>query len=123
MAGSFLIGPIQRALRERARLKRVQLAASWPQTHAEINGWKILPAGDEAESFSQTDFIEASFHFILNGEFYGGYLRSVLMGRKDAEKLTTGSPSINVRYNPANPDQTTVLAEDNPQLPFQVISG
>jgi hypothetical protein len=31
---------------------------------------------------------------------------------------------VNVRYNPANPDETAVLAEDNVgNLPFGVVSG
>src|SRR5580692_7984033 len=118
-----LVDSIRRALRERARLKKVQLAAHWPQTRATVDIWKILPAGDAAESFTQTDFIEASFHFTLNGEYYGGYLRSVAMGHKEAEKVAVGSPSINVRYNPTNPDDTAVLAEDNATFPLQLISG
>jgi hypothetical protein len=124
MAGLFLIDSIRRRLRENARRKRVRLAASWPQAMAKINLWKVLPAGDESESFTQTDFIEAGFSFLLNGEYYGGYVRGIAMGRRDAERLAVGSPSINVRYNPANPDQTVVLAEDNAGiLPFDVISG
>ena len=121
---AFLIDSIRRSLRESARKKRVQLAAGWPQTTAKVNLWKVLPAGDEAESFTQTDFIEGGFSFLLNGEYYGGYLRSVAMGRRDAENLAVGDPSVIVRYNPANPDQTVVLAEDNAStLPFEVISG
>ena len=124
MAGLFLIDSIRRGLRESARKKRVQLAAGWPQTTAKVNLWKVLPAGDEAESFTQTDFIEGGFSFLLNGEYYGGYLRSVAMGRRDAEKLAVGDPSVNVRYNPSNPDQTVVLADDNVgTLPFEIISG
>ena len=123
MATVFLIDSIRRSLRESARKKRVRLAAGWPQARAEINSWKILPAGDEAESFSQSDFLEAGFSFVLNGEYYGGYLRSAAMGRKETEKLAVGSPSINVRYDPANPDQAVVLAEDNTALPFAIVSG
>jgi hypothetical protein len=123
MAGIFMIDSIRRRLRESARRKRVQLAAGWPQARAKINSWKILPIGDEAESFTQSDFLEAGFSFVLNGEYYGGYLSSVAMGRKEAEKLGVGSPAINVRYNAANPDQVVVLAEDNTGLPFAIISG
>jgi hypothetical protein len=123
MAGIFFIDSIRRRLREDARKKRVQLAAAWPQTGAQVNSWKILPLGDEAESFTQSDFIEAGFSFVLNGEYYGGYLRSVGMGRKEAEALATGSPSVNVRYDPANPDSVVVLADDNATLPFTLISG
>ena len=111
-------------MRESARKKRVRLAARWPQATAKINLWKVLPVGDEAESFAQTDYIEGGFSFLLNGEYYGGYVRSVAMGRHEAEKLAVGEPSITVRYNPSNPDQTVVLAEDNAgTLPFEVISG
>jgi hypothetical protein len=121
---AFLIDSIRRSIRESARKKRVQVAAGWPQATAKINLWKILPAGDAAESFTQMDFIEAGFSFLLNDEYYGGYVRSVAMGRREAEKLAVDSPSVVVRYNPANPDQTVVLAEDNAgMLPFEVISG
>ena len=123
MAGIFLIDSIRRGLREKARQKRVQLAAAWPQARAEINSWKILSLGDEAESFTQSDFIEAGFSFVLNGEYFGGYLRSSGMGRKEAETLATGSPAVNVRYDPANPDSVVVLAEDNAAFPFAVVSG
>ena len=122
MAG-FLIDPIRRAMRESARKKRVRLAAHWPQVTAKVNLWKVLPVGDDPDSFAQTDYIEGGFSFVLNGEYYGGYLRSVAMGRHDAEKLAVGEPSVVVRYNPANPDQTVVLAEDNTALPFDVISS
>jgi hypothetical protein len=123
MAGLSILDPIRRAMRESARSKRVRLAAQWPQAQAHINTWKILPLGDEAESFSQSDFIEAAFHFTLNGEYYGGYLRSIAMSHREAEKFAAGSPAVTVRYNPANPDHTVVLAEDNPSLPFAIVSG
>ena len=111
-------------MRDSARKKRVRVAATWPQATAKINLWKVLPVSDDAESFAQTDFIEGGFSFLLNGEYYGGYVRSVAMGRHQAEKLAVGEPAITVRYNPANPDQTVVLAEDNAgTLPFELISG
>ena len=110
-------------MRESARKKRVRIAATWPQTTAKINLWKVLPVEEEAESFTQTDYIEGGFSFTLNGDYYGGYVRSVAMGRHEAEKLAVGEPSVNVRYNPANPDQTVVLAEDNGALPFAIISS
>jgi hypothetical protein len=124
MAGIFVIDSIRRALRERARAKRVQSAANWPKTTAHINSWKILPAGDASDSFTNTDYIEAAFHFTLNGEYYGGYAYSVPMPHREAEKHATGSPDLTVRYNPENPDQTVVLAEDNrDKLTFQIVSG
>jgi hypothetical protein len=123
MSGIFMIDSIRRSLRESARKKRVKIAAAWPQARAEINSWKVLPVGEEAESFTQSDYIEAGFSFVLNGEYYGGYVNSVAMGRKEAEKLAVGSPAVNVRYNPTNPDKVVVLAEDNAAFPFAIVSG
>ena len=55
----------------------------------------------------------------MNGEYYGGYLRSVALTFHEAETKAKGSPKVNIRYNPANPDETAVLAEDNVgNLPF-----
>ena len=123
MPGVFLLDSLRRSVRERARRKRVHTAQSWPQATAEINHWKIVPAGDASGSFTQTDVIEAAFHFTLNGEYYGGYVRSVPTSRREAERLATGSPKLIIRYDPQNPDHTAVLAEDNPQAPFAVVSG
>ena len=81
----------------------MQLASQWPQTQATVDIWKILPAGDAAESFTQTDFIEASFHFTLNGEYYGGYLCSVAMGRKEAEKPSRRLPVHQRPLQPCEP--------------------
>ena len=66
MAGIFFADSIRKVLRERARQKRVQAAAGWPQAQAHVNGWKVLSAGDTSKSFTETDYIEASFHFTLN---------------------------------------------------------
>jgi len=121
MSGIF--DSIRHSFRESARKKRVQIAAAWPQAQATINSWKVLSAGDNAQSFSQSDYIEAGFSFVLNGEYYGGYLSSVSMTRREAEKLAIGSPAVNVRYNPKDPNQVVVLAQDNTALPFAVVSG
>jgi hypothetical protein len=123
MPGIFFLDVVRRAPQERARLKRIAAAQSWPQVQAEINHWKIVPAGESSESFLQTDVIEAAFHFTLNGEYYGGYVRSGPMGRRGAEKAATGSPKITVRYDPKNPDHSVVLAEDNKALPFAIVSA
>jgi hypothetical protein len=61
---------------------------------------------------------------VLNGEYYGGYLRSLPMARRETEKLAAGTPEIIARYNPDDPDQAVVIAEDNSgKLPFQIVSG
>ena len=124
MAGIFLVDSIRLWLRRKSRQKRLRLALNWPVIAAEVNHWAVLPADEDANAFGTPFQIEAGFHFILNGEYYGGYFRSVALAGGEAERLAKGNPSVNVRYDPANPDSTAVLAEDNTgNLPFQVFSN
>jgi hypothetical protein len=124
MAGTFFIDAIRRRLRNRSREKKLRVAAQWPHAKAEINHWQILNAEEDVASMGAAYQIEAGFHFTHNGEYYGGYLRSVALTHHDAESKTTGNPTVNVRYNPANPDETAVFAEDNQgNLPFRIVSG
>ena len=106
----------------RARDKRLRQAAAWPTVAAQINGWKILDALEE--SAINTHQIEAAFSFVMNNDYYGGYLQSTPMPHREAERHATGNPIVNVRYNPANPDQVAVLAHDNATtLPFDILPG
>jgi hypothetical protein len=124
MAGVFFIDGFKRWLRRRRREQRLGFAARWPITEAEINHWQVLTADEDVAGMGAPYQIEAGFHFKLNGEYYGGYLRSVAMGLHEAETKAAGSPKVNVRYDPANPDVVAVLAEDNQStLPFRVFSG
>ena len=124
MAGIFLIDGIRKSLRRSRREKKVALAKNWPVVEAEINHWQVLNADNEVATTGTPYQIEAGFHFTLNGEYYGGYLRSVAMTLHEAETKAQGGPKVNIRYNPANPDETAVFAEDNAgNLPFNVISG
>jgi hypothetical protein len=124
MAGNFLIDGISRWIDCRKREKKLNLAAQWPITQAEINHWAVLNANQDAATMGAPYQIEAGFHFILNGEYYGGYLRSVAMGLHEAETRASGDRTINIRYNPADPNQTAVFAEDNRDtLPFPIVSG
>jgi hypothetical protein len=124
MAGIFFVDAIGRWFRRRNRDKKLRLAAQWPLTSAEINHWQILPADQEHSTTGTPYQIEAGFHFKINGEYFGGYLRSVALTHHEAETKTNGNPTVNIRYNPSNPNQTAVLAEDNPgNLSFCIVSG
>ena len=123
MAGIFLLDSLRLWLRRRKRQKEIQLALQWPVTTGEVNHWRVVTADEEAASMGAPYQIEASFHFILNGEYYGGYFRSVAMAAGEAERLGRGNPSVNVRYNRNNPDAVVVLPQDNTNnLPFRVFS-
>ena len=124
MGGIFFVDSVRVWLRRRSREKKLRAAQAWPVATAEVNRWEILNADEEASSVGALYQIEAGFHFILNGEYYGGYLRSVAMVHHEAEIKAKGTPAVQVRYDPANPDSVAVLAEDNEHnLPFRVFSG
>jgi hypothetical protein len=124
MAEMFLVGGIRRWIRRGRREKKLVLAKNWPTIQARINHWEVLSADEDAASIGAPFQIEAGFHFTLKDEYYGGYVRSVAMGLHEAETKAKGSPSVNVRYNPANPDNVAVLAEDNVgNLPFRILPG
>jgi len=111
-------------LRRRSRERRLEVARSWPMARGEVNRWEIVEADPEASSLGTLYQIEGGFHFILHGEYFGGYVRSEAMPRREAERLAKGTPSVQVRYDPANPDLVAVFAEDNEgNLPFRVFSG
>jgi hypothetical protein len=120
----FPINSIRLRLQHRKREEKLRLAQQWPTATAEINRWSIVTADQEVASSATPYQIEASFHFTVNGEYFGGYLRSVALTHHGAEMGAKGEPTVNIRYDPANPDSVAVLAEDNVNnLPFQVISG
>jgi hypothetical protein len=124
MAGNFLIDGIRRSLRRSKREKKLAAAKNWPAVQAEINHWQVLNANEDVATTGTPYQIEAGFHFTLNGEYYGGYLRSVAMTHHEAGSKCKGEPKVNVRYNPANPNETAVLAEDNSgSFPFGIVSG
>jgi hypothetical protein len=124
MSGIFLLDGIRLWLRRRSREKKLQSAQAWPIANGEVNHWQILDADAEASSVGALFQIEAAFHFLINEEYFGGYLRSVALPHREAETLAKGNPTVHVRYDPANPDSVAVLAEDNESnLPFRVFSG
>ena len=124
MGGNFFVDRIRLWLRRRSREKKLRAAQAWPIANGEINHWQVLNADPEASSVGTMCQIEAGFHFILNGEYFGGYLRSVALTLHEAETKAKGDPAVRVRYDPANPDSVAVLAEDNEgNLPFRVFSS
>ena len=124
MSGIFLVDGIRLWLRRRSREKKLRAAADWPTATGEVNHWEVVNADEEASSVGALYQIEAGFHFIVNGEYFGGYLRSVALTLHEAETKAKGNPPVHVRYDPANPDSVAVLAEENEgNLSFRVLSG
>jgi hypothetical protein len=120
--GGFLSGLRAWSLR-RSFEKKMREAKGWPEAQGEVNGWKIVTAEAEA-AFGVDSQIEAGFHFIVNGEYFGGYVRSEPMVRREAERMAQGAPKINIRYDATNPDKNFVLSEDNSgNLPFAIYMG
>jgi hypothetical protein len=124
MSGIFLVDGIRLWLRRRSREKKLQAAKAWPVATGEVNHWQVVNADEEAGSVGALYQIEAGFHFVVKGEYFGGYLRSVGLALHEAETKAKGNLAVHVRYDPANPDSVAVLAEDNDgNLPFRVFSG
>ena len=120
----FPLDSIRLRLQHRKRQEKLRLAQRWPTATAQINHWSIGTADPEIASSATPYQIEASFHFTINGEYFGGYLRSVALTHHGAEMGAKGEPTVNIRYDLANPNSVAVLAEDNVgNLPFEIISG
>ncbi len=120
----FPIDALLRWQRNRKRAAKLAQAAHWPTTQAEINHRIILAADKEQATTALPYQIEAGFHFMVNGEYFGGYLRSVALTHHEAETKSKGAPTITIRYNPFDPDETAVLAEHSvTTLPFGVVPG
>lgn len=124
MSGFFAFDFVRNQLHRRSVRKQLLQARDWPITTGEVNHWEVCSAEDGELSGATPCQIEARFHFSVNGEYYGGYFRSVAMGLHESETLARGTPAVNVRYNPADPNSTIVLPEDNTQnLPFRISTG
>jgi hypothetical protein len=106
-------------------------AVTWPLIMAKTLASKVVPKDPLAEEGStfQTFQIETAFYFTLPGEsggYFGGHLRSQPMSDSEAHRmiaqLAEDTP-VNVRYNPAHPDDNHTLTADNPNaLPFPIWS-
>lgn len=125
---SFLFGWIFRYIRGRRREQRLRTAAAWPVTTAKLLASTLVMKDDLAEGTAVQDTqVECPYYFSIGDGYFGGFVRSVPCsdseGRRIQRQLEEGMP-VSVRYNPANPDQTCVLATDNEgALPFTVWPG
>ena len=120
----FIRRPIRRARRD----KSLRLAASWPLIIATMLDSAVVfkdVLAEEGTAF-QTFQIESAFYFSIYGAYFGGHLRSVPVSDSEGHRLIHSireGTTVRVRYNPQNPDETHVLAEDNRgALPFSVWS-
>ena len=126
--GFFVFDAISRSLRGRRRKERLAAAAAWPVAPAKLLVSKLVMKDDLAGGIDVQDTqVEVPYYFSIGDGFFGGFVRSVPCtdseGRRIQRQLEEGMP-LNVRYNPANPDEGCVLAGDNEgTLPFTVWPG
>jgi hypothetical protein len=130
LSSDWLVKRIRRPQRERA----LQQAASWPRITAKLLASTVVPKDLLAEEGTvfQTVQIESAFYFTLAGAagsgdeigYYGGHLRSFPLSDSEAHRLlprVLEDTPVEVRYNPEDPNQTHILANDNPDvLPFPI---
>src|SRR5438309_10798554 len=98
----FPLDRLARSFREGARRKRISMARDWPKCSAHVTGWKIVDADSTTGASAIQQQIEASFYFMINDDISGGYVRSVPMIRREAERLISDELPVIVRYNPAD---------------------
>jgi Protein of unknown function (DUF3592) len=130
--GFFVFDAIAHMVRGRRRQERLKIAAGWPVTPAKLLVSKLVMKDDLAGGLDVQDTqVEVPYYFSIGDGFFGGFVRSVPCtdseGRRIQRALEEGMP-VNVRYNPANPDEGCVLATDNASgkegaLPFVVWPG
>jgi hypothetical protein len=107
-----------RFLRQRKRQNVLAQASNWPMTTAKLLGSTVVPkdlAADGGTAFQDRQ-IESAFYFTLNGTYYGGHLRSTPVSDSEGHRLIRQLPEdtpVQVRYNPANPDDCHTFATDN----------
>jgi hypothetical protein len=95
---------------------------------AKLLASKLVIKDDLAEGTAAQDTqVEIPFYFRIADGYFGGHVRSTACsdseGRRIQRALEEGMP-VNVRYNPANQDETCVPPADNTgTLPFTVWPG
>ena len=123
--GFFVFDAISRMMRGRKRAARLVAAANWPMVTAKLLESKLVMKDDLAGGVDVQDTqVEVPYYFSIADGYFGGFVRSVPCtdseGRRIQRQLTEGM-AVEVRYNPANPDETCVLdAENAGRLPFVV---
>lgn len=120
-------------LRRRKRDHSLTQAASWPIVTAQVLKSVVVEKDPLAEGGTafQDRQIESSFYFTLQGSdgtsYYGGHLRSTPLSDTEAHRLIRKLPEdapVQVRYNPAYPDDNHTLATDNEgTLPITIWSS
>jgi hypothetical protein len=132
LSSDWLVKRIRGPQREKA----LQQAVTWPRITAKLLASKVVPKDVLAEQGTnlQTFQIESAFYFTLAAPpgsadeigYYGGHLRSLPLSDSEAHRLlprVLEDTPIEIRYNPADPNQTHTLASDNPDtLPFPIWS-
>jgi hypothetical protein len=113
-------------LRRRKRERLLAEAAHWPTTTAHLLRSVVIERDALAEEGTafQDRQIESAFYFIVrdkvDGSYFGGHLCSVPLSDSEAHRALRTLPEdtpVIIRYNPAKPDQTVALPEDNPGFP------
>ena len=126
--GFFVLDAISRMMRGRKRAARLVAAANWPMVTAKLLESKLVMKDELSGGLDVQDTqVEVPYYFSLEGRYFGGFVRSVPCtdseGRRSQRQLTEGM-AVEVRYNPADPDETCVLEGDNAgKLPFVVWPG
>jgi hypothetical protein len=116
--GGYFIDSIIRSLAKSVRGKRrVQSALSWPTVSGKIT---ILSQGHILGDRLRLRLV---FSYEINGETYYGGAIATSIEPKQINQMTDSINSIgiiHVRYDPADPESSQLLNQDNPGIPFEI---
>lgn len=106
----FLLAWFGRRLKLWRRQRQVTLAKAWPQASGRGLGAHAEGTGPPYATYTA----QVSYFFIVDGEYYSGYVSLPADDEKNAEGLALGwkDREIIVRYSPGDVTESTLLLED-----------
>ena len=126
-----MAGPLSWLTNLARRRKRDALlaeAVAWPIYQARLLKSSLVakdPLAEGGTSFQESQ-VEAAYYFNLPSGYFGGHLRSAAVSDSEGHRLLRNlpeDPPVNIRYDPASPDRTVALPQDNPDFPATIWPG
>ena len=106
-----------RMQRRKKRAALLEAARAWPTVTAKLLPGVLVDKDELAEgTVAQDRQVEFPYYFTLESGYFGGHMRTIACSEGEARRLmkqVSEGTAITVRHNPANPDETCVLAADN----------
>jgi hypothetical protein len=92
---------------------KIRHAYSWPSTQGTIMSTQVKSSAD---SYFRPWVADLIYSYIVNGEYYSGFLRMRARSERRADEKVAGwkDRMVVVRYSPSKHDLSTLLKSDQP---------